>query len=279
MNLVVIVPAYNEGRTIAATIRSIKDITLSPTVLVVNDGSDDDTLQNAKDAGADILVNHKINRGLGAAVRSGLIAARKAGADIVVKFDADLQHNADDIEKIIAPLLADKADIVYGNRFEKIQYTMPLVRRLGNKMFTLLMRKLTKWPLKDSQPGIFAVNDAYLKDFYLPGDYNYTQQVLLDAYHRGMRFEHVAVEFHKREAGNSFVSFKYPIRVLPQILLVIVGIKPLKVFGTLGISLFTIGSLIFISEVMLWMLGFLDKPVQHSNLVLGTTLFGLHLNQ
>ena len=64
------------------------------------------------------------------------------------------------------------------------------------------MRWLTDWPLKDSQPGIFAVNKTFLKNFYLPGDYNYTQQILLDAYHRNLRFSHVFVSFNKRKEGS-----------------------------------------------------------------------------
>ena len=152
-------------------------------------------------------------------------------SDIAVKFDADLQHNPNDIPAMIEPILNDRADIVYGNRFHKISYKMPFVRKIGNKIFTGLMRWLTGWPLHDSQPGILAVNLSYLEVFNLPGDYNYTQQILLDAYLKGLRFEHVSVQFQKRETGKSFISMKYPFKVFPQILMVIIGIKPFKNIG------------------------------------------------
>ena len=106
-----------------------------------------------------------------------------------------MQHTAKDIDKIIEPLIGNYSDIVYGNRFKKISYKMPFIRRIGNKLFTGLMKKLTNWDLKDSQPGIFAVNKNYLNIFRIPGDYNYTQQILLDAYHKQMRFTHVDVSF------------------------------------------------------------------------------------
>jgi hypothetical protein len=152
---------------------------------------------------------------------------------------------------------------------------MPVVRRVGNFVFTRLMGWLTGWPLEDSQPGIFAVNREFLSDFYLPGDYNYTQQILLDGYHRGMRFAHVPVAFRKRKTGRSFISFRYPLKVLPQIVRVIVGIKPLHVFGPIGLAFLLIGTIVFLYDIVEWLRNISDKPVQHVNAVLGFTLFGL----
>ena len=74
--------------------------------------------------------------GLGAAVRTGLLSADRIGADILVKYDADLQHEPNDIISLIKPIYEDEADIVYGNRFKKINYKMPIVRKIGNKVFT-----------------------------------------------------------------------------------------------------------------------------------------------
>ncbi len=280
--LVVIVPAYNEAERIAETIAALKSVKkslamagLKLNIFVINDGSTDETQALAEKAGADLLVVHKKNRGLGAAIRSGLIAARKHNADIVVKFDADLQHDPQDILRIVQPILNDEAEIVYGNRFEKIEYKMPLVRRVGNIVFTRLMALLTGWPLKDSQPGIFAVHRDYLEVFHLPGDYNYTQQILLDAYHKGMRFAQVSVAFRKRLTGKSFVSMKYPFKVSYQILMILVSVKPMKIFGSLGLIFFLAGTTIFFTELTLFLRGSITKPVEHVNLVLGLTLFGL----
>lgn len=243
---------------------------------VINDGSRDDTGRIALEAGADRVLHHKLNRGLGAAVRSGLVAARVDGADIAVKFDADLQHDPNDIFALIAPVVGDEADIVYGNRLPGMEYKMPIVRRVGNKVFTGLMAWLTGWPLLDSQPGIFAVNQAFLTNFYLPGDYNYTQQLLLDGYHRGMRFAHVPVTFRARTSGKSFVSLKYPLKVLPQILMVLIGVKPMRVFGPIGLVFLLTAVGIFTVEFGMWLRGDATKPVVHVNALLGCLTFGLH---
>jgi len=137
------------------------------------------------------------------------------------------------------------------------------------------MGMLTGWSLKDSQPGIFAVNRDYLDVFNLPGDYNYTQQILLDAYHQGMRFAHVPVAFRKRTTGESFVSMRYPFKVLPQLLLVVIGIKPMKIFLPIGFLFLLIASIVFSVELVLWIVGKSIKPVVHVYAVLGFMFFGL----
>lgn len=279
---VVVVPAFNEERAIGATIGGLQTIRsrlqgngLALLIYVVNDGSTDATASLADQAGADRVLRHGRNMGLGCAVRTGLRAARDDGADIVIKFDADLQHDVDDIPSLLQPLLNDEADIVYGARFDRIEYRMPLVRRAGNAAFTGLMRWLTGWPLRDSQPGIFAINRSYLAQFNLPGDYNYTQQILLDAYHKGMRFTHVPVRFRKRDSGRSFVSLRYPLKVLLQILMVLCSVKPLKVFVPIGLAFLALGGTVFVVELAQYLFAEAEKPVRSVNLVLGTTLFGM----
>ena len=280
--LLIIVPAFNEEKTIGSTLNgllSIKDeiikIGYELTIHVINDGSTDDTKNIAEKFEKVLVITHKKNMGLGAAVRTGLLSADRIGADILVKYDADLQHEPNDIISLIKPINEDEADIVYGNRFKKINYKMPIVRKIGNKVFTNLMKWLTGWPIMDSQPGIFAVNNVFIRNFYLPGDYNYTQQILLDAYHRHLRFSHVLVTFNKRDTGKSFVSLSYPFKVIPQIIQVVIGIKPLKVFGPIGWFFLTLGIFVFTYQFIFYILNLTEKPVENVNLVLGSFLFGL----
>lgn len=279
---VVIVPAYNEAGKIKETLLAIRlvfpelvSLGYEPMIYVVDDGSSDATATIALEAGADRIIRHKVNRGLGAAVRSGLSAARTDGAAIVVKFDADLQHDPKDIMGLIEPIAQDEAEIVYGHRFQRISYRMPLLRRIGNATFTRLTRYLTGWPITDSQPGIFAVSKAYLDVFNLPGDYNYTQQIILDAFHKGMRFTQRDVAFRERKTGKSFVTIKYPIKVLPQLFWVIVGVKPMKIFAPIGVAFLLIALGVTITEIIQWLNGETQKPVLHVNMVLGSMIFGL----
>lgn len=278
--LVVLVPAFNEAESIEKVIQSLRDATagligLQVRIYVVDDGSTDDTGARARAAGADRVLRHQVNQGLGAAVRTGLAAARDDRADILLKFDADLQHDPADIPKMLQPILDDQAEVVYGNRFKGMEYRMPFVRRAGNFAFTRLMRWLTGWPLRDSQPGILAVSRPYLERFYLPGDYNYTQQILLDAFHKGLRFAHVPVTFRQRVAGRSFVSLKYPFKVIPQLIMVLVGVRPLRVFGPIGLAFLLLGFGVAGVEMVQWARGLAPEPVGHVNLAMGSILFGL----
>jgi hypothetical protein len=139
------------------------------------------------------------------------------------------------------------------------------------------MQWLTKWPVEDSQPGVFACNRAYLAVFDIPGDYNYTQQILLDAFLKGMRFSQVPVSFHERKTGESFVSFKYPFRVLRQIIVVVAISKPMKIFGAIGSAFILLSIFVFLFQILEWMLGRTSKPVENVNLVMGAGLFGFQM--
>ena len=282
-SLLVVVPALNEEGSVGRVVEDIRHRSgclaehgLDLRVCVIDDGSTDRTARIAREAGADHILVHGRNRGLGAAVRSGLNFGRDRGFGIVVKLDADGQHDPADIAPLIAPILADRADIVYGDRFPRMAYRMPLVRRLGNAVFRALMRWLTSWDIRDSQPGIFAVNDTYLKLCFISGDYNYTQQILIDSYHKGMRFDQVPVAFKPRESGRSFISLKYPFKALPQILMALVAVRPLRVFMPLAALFLAAAGVLFGVEFAMWLLNKTERPVEHVNLVLGLAVFGLN---
>ncbi len=281
-DVVVVVPAYDEEREIGAVVRGLR--ALDPafsergcnlTILVVDDGSRDATAREAREAGADRIVTHRTNRGLGATVRTGLAAARASGAAMAAKFDADGQHDPSDLLAMADLILDGQADIVYGDRTGGMRYRMPIVRRAGNAVFTRLMRWLTGWPLRDSQPGVFVIGREYIESFYLPGDYNYTQQLLLDAYHKGMRFEHAPVTFRPRRSGDSFISMRYPFKVLGQIVLVLVSVRPMKVFAPIGLSFVALAACVAAWQIATWLSGSAPKPIENVNFVLGAGLFGL----
>ena len=283
-NIAVIIPAFNEMGSIEKTVGGIRSLTgmlsergLHLTIIVIDDGSEDATGRLALSAGADRVIRHRVNTGLGAAVRTGIRAGLDHGCDILVKFDADLQHDPHDIIAVIEPLLKNDADIVYGNRFNRLEYRMPLIRRAGNMVFTWLMRRLTGWPILDSQPGIFAVNKEYLAVAYLPGDYNYTQQLLINAYLSKMRFAQVDVSFRPRTSGTSFISLRYPFKVISQILIAIASVRPLMIFVPVGIFFLCLGGIVFVWQLSDWLLFGALRPIQNVNLVLGSLLFGLQI--
>ncbi len=172
---VVVVPAYNEGKTIAAVIAKIK--THRPSVVVVDDGSNDNTFQQAKDAGA-VVLKHKVNLGKGAALKTGCDYAVRLGAKKIIAMDADGQHDPEEIPKFMAAL--DTHDIVFGCR--QIPKTMPLVFRFGNKVISKTMHLLYNINVHDSQCGYRAFTaDAYKKIRWEAQDYYVETEMAIKA--------------------------------------------------------------------------------------------------
>lgn len=158
MKLVIVIPAYNEERVIGRVLDSLPKrlVGISKIVaVVVNDGSSDRTEREVKKRSVK-LINHIINRGLGAALGTGLEYAKGANADVVVTFDADGQHDPKDIAKVIQPILSKKADFVIGSRTK--DKGMPPLRKIvnwgGNIVTYLMFGILTS----DSQSGLRALS-------------------------------------------------------------------------------------------------------------------------
>jgi len=258
--VVIYIPSHNEERTLRPVVEKINEYYIRKPkdfiqIAVINDGSRDHTAQVAAQLLKEGLIHHIAthikNQGLGAATRSGLRTAADMGADIAVKIDADFQHDPEDIEKVIRPILDDKSDVVFGSRFlGRINYKMPLYRKLGNASFSYLTHFFTGLRVTDGQTGLIATNHRYLKTFRLVQNYNETQQMIIDAWRNQLRFMEVPVVFHKREHGKSFISLKYPFIVFPNIVRLFIHACPLKIFLPLGLFLFLLGMLSFVSYLI-----------------------------
>jgi len=152
MKTIAVIPAYNEGAKVGNVIAEVSHYVDS--VIVVDDGSSDDTAQIAREAGATVLV-HLENCGAGAATMTGIDGARILGADIIVTLDADEQHSSDDIPSLLKPIQDDEADIVFANRFGR-RNRIPFIRRLFNGIGNIITFAATgKW-VNDSQCGFKA---------------------------------------------------------------------------------------------------------------------------
>lgn len=152
----VIVPAYNEAKTVAEVVRGLKPY--ADRVIVVDDGSIDRTGEIAAAAGARV-VRHCINRGLGAAIGTGVAAALADGARAIVTFDADGQHRPEDVPRMIADIEAGKADVAIGCRVQD-RRRMPVSRRLANWCGNALTYALFGIWCSDSQSGLRAFSRA-----------------------------------------------------------------------------------------------------------------------
>jgi len=246
MKLVVTIPAYNEESTISGVIAEIPqrvDGVSSVQVLVVDDGSTDGTVAVAQKAGADKIVRHRGNKGLGATFRDALDAALGMGADIIVNIDADGQYNALDIPALVAPIIDNRADIVLGWRdIGKLDF-MPIGKRIGNRLATRATRMLSGFPVKDAQTGFRAFSrDAALR-MYLSGGYTYVQETLMQAKYKGMAIEQVPVEFRALKGKSRLISsiFSYAARASRVIFITFKDYRPLKLFLYSGFVIFLVG--------------------------------------
>jgi len=147
--------AYNEDGVIADVVRPLVDAGYS--VVVVDDGSRDQTGARAREAGA-AIVRHAVNRGQGAALQSGLRYALRHGAGILVTFDADGQHSADDIPRLVGPIAARDADIVLGSRFLEHAADVPAARRLLLRLAVAFTGVVSGVRLTDAHNGLRALS-------------------------------------------------------------------------------------------------------------------------
>lgn len=149
----IVIAAYNEARAIATVVSEL--LPVYPNVVVVDDGSADETARCAADAGA-IVLKHLLNRGQGAALQTGISYALKHGAEYVVTFDADGQHSPADLPAMLAPIVAGQVEICLGSRFLGKSTDMPVSRRIMLKGAILFTRITSGMRLSDTHNGFRA---------------------------------------------------------------------------------------------------------------------------
>jgi len=217
--LAVVIPAKDEEAAIGELLVRIAAVRVRDHELrafVVDDGSTDDTARIAEEHGATVIP-HPENRGLGAAVRTGLRTVVEAGASTIAYLDADLEYFPEDIPCLVEPILAGRAEYVLGSRFLGGVRGMRLYRRVGNYAFTALLSMLTGQKITDGQTGMRAFSLGAAASAEIVHDYNYAQVLTLDLVRKGFAMEEVPIRYKVREHGRSFISWRYPAKVLPAI--------------------------------------------------------------
>lgn len=220
--VIVFLPAHNEEESITEVIERIPRSfhpMVKVEVLVIDDGSTDQTVAVSKKAGADHVVSLPANMGLGAAVREGLRQCDKLDADIAVMIDADNEYPAWQIPELLAPLFNGEADYTMGSRFLGNINGMRLNRRLGNYFFTFLQSLLLRKWIYDGQSGMRAFSKQAIRHAEIIHDYNYAQVITLNLVRKGFRVKEIPIHYQVRTKGQSFIKFKaYMTSVFPAIL-------------------------------------------------------------
>jgi glycosyltransferase involved in cell wall biosynthesis len=240
VKLIVTIPAFNEEESIGKVIQSIpRDIegVEKVEVLVLDDGSRDKTVQEAKKAGAEHVISNKKNLGLARTFKKAITASLQRGAEIIVNTDADDQYEQGEIPALIKPLLKGEADIVIGDRQIKSLDHMPTSKKYGNLIGSWVVRKLSGTNVEDASSGFRAFTCEAARSFNLLSSHTYTHETIIQAANRDLVVAQIPIIFKKREAGESrLISGVVPHikRSLSTIIRTILMYKAFKYLVTLG---------------------------------------------
>jgi len=240
LDITIGIPAYNEEKNIASIIVKLKKI--AQKIIVCNDGSTDLTGEIAQKLGA-VVINHPKNLGYGSGIRSIFQKAKEIDSDILVTFDADGQHQVEDIKKVIEPILKNKADIVIGSRFlENKNVSAPEYRKIGIKLITKVTNSTLKEKITDSQSGFRAYNKDVLSKLD-PGDVGMgiSTEILIKASSRGFKIAEVPINILYEGNTSSHNPVSHGTSVLLSTIKYISIEHPLKFYGIPSLIFFAIG--------------------------------------
>ncbi len=229
MKISIIIPVYNEEKTISTVISELKNFigqlkNYEFEVIVVNDGSTDGTGKILNQISGIRLVNHLFNKGYGAALKTGVI---NSSFDWVFFFDSDGQAKPEEIPKILE--FIDDYDMVVGNRLNK---KASFLRKPGRALLHWLANYLADQKIPDLNCGFRAIKKEKIKEFLhlLPNSFSLTTTITLAFQKSGLDIKYVPVEVNKRAGGKSTVKIKHAIKTFFLILRTIVLFSPLRVF-------------------------------------------------
>jgi len=230
----VVIPAFDEAASIAEVVAAVRQAGAWAEVLVVDDGSRDDTAQRARDAGARV-VRHPYNKGNGAAVKTGI---RNARAEVVVLLDADAQHDPAEMGRLVEPV--GEYDMVVGARAPGDQ---PAIRALGNAVFNALASWLTGVRIPDLTSGFRAARRERLLEILhlLPNGFSYPTTSCLALIKAGHNLTFVPIRARPRVGKSKIRPIRDGVRFLLIILKIVTLFSPLKVFFPVSAAALVLG--------------------------------------
>jgi glycosyltransferase involved in cell wall biosynthesis len=270
----VVIPAYNESAVIGDLVSGIKKLYPGFEVIVVDDGSADDTSESAEKAGADVY-RHPYNIGNGAAVKSGI---RVATGDILVFMDGDGQHNPADIGALLKHM--PEYDMVVGARSVKGQASVG--RAVGNKIYNWLASYVAKFRIQDLTSGFRAIKSKVARSFLylLPNTYSYPTTLTLSVLRSGWSLKYVPISTKARSSGKSRIRiFKDGVRFFMIITKICTLYSPLRIFLPVSFVIFLLGlanyiytlltqgrftnmsALLFTTSIIIFMMGLVSEQI------------------
>ncbi len=248
MKLIIQIPCFNEEKTLKTTIdalpKYIEGIDQIET-LIIDDGSTDKTVEIAKELGVIHIVSHGKNFGLAKAFTTGINKALELGADIIVNTDADNQYCAEDIEKLILPIISNDADIVIGARPVSTVKEFSPLKKLLQKFGSWVMRLISSAKVEDAPSGFRAFSRSAAMQLNIFDKYTYTMETIIQAKAKGLRIISVPIRVNPELRKSKLVKnmFDYIFRSAITMMRMFVIYRPFRFF-TLIAGLFVFCGLI-----------------------------------
>ena len=274
MKISVVLPAKNESSAIGETIRAIYSLEMVDEMIVVNDGSTDNTKEVAESAGAKV-VNHSYSKGNGAAIKTG---ARSATGDIIVFMDADGQHDPKDIPRLLEKI-EQGYDLVVGARQKGSQASVG--RGMANILYNNLATYMTEQKVEDLTSGFRAVRAEKFKEFLylLPNGFSYPTTSTMAFFRAGYSVTYVPIHAAKRIGKSHIQPLKDGIRFFLIIFKIATLFSPLKMFLPIAVLLFMMGTgwygytlyefhrftnmsaLLYTGSIMIFLMGLISEQI------------------
>ncbi|HWT44458.1 MAG TPA: glycosyltransferase family 2 protein [Vicinamibacterales bacterium] len=259
--LIIQIPCLNEAQTLPATLadlpRSIPGIDAIE-VLVIDDGSRDGTAEVARACGVDHIVRMRRNKGLAAAFTAGIDACLKAGADYIVNTDADNQYAGHEIPRLLEPLLRGEADICIGDRnIAELQH-MSWRKRQLQRLGSWVVRQVSNTTVPDTTSGFRAYTREAALRMHIVSEFSYTLESIIQAGKKRMAIAHVPVATNPRTRDSRLFDsiWGYVKRSSATIVRIYAMYEPLKVFSYIGVAVFSVGFIIALRFVYLYLTSF-----------------------
>ncbi len=278
MKLIIQIPCYNEEETLHIALNDLpKQIDGIDKIeyLIINDGSKDKTVEVAKKWGVNYVVNFKRNKGLAYGFMAGLDACLRNGADIIVNTDADNQYVAEDIEKLVRPILEGKTDIVIGERpIDQTAHFSPLKKKLQH-FGSYVVRIASKTDIPDAPSGFRAFSREAAMRLNVVNEYTYTLETIVQAGREKIAMTSVPIrtnpELRKSRLFKSM--FGYVKKSIVTIVRAFVMYKPMQFFSLVGGTVFALGFILGVRFLVFIAMGEGNGHVQ--SLILASTLMML----
>jgi glycosyltransferase involved in cell wall biosynthesis len=250
MKLIVQIPCLNEEETLARTLADLpREVAGFESVewLVIDDGSSDRTAEVARECGVDHIVRFTSNKGLAVAFQAGIDAALKLGADVIVNTDADNQYRAGDIPRLVAPILAQQADLVVGVRPVQEIEDFSRIKKFLQRWGSWVVRQASGTDVPDTTSGFRAYNREAALRLHVVSRFTYTVETLIQAGKSDLAVAHVPIRTNRKtRESRLFTSLtQYVARSIGTIFRIYAMYEPLRiflwlaaVFGAVGVALF-----------------------------------------